>query len=46
MEALIQSMQDNVINGQRAEVETLVHQALEAQIPPDEILNTGLIAAM
>lgn len=46
MEALIQTMQENVINGQRAEVEALVRQALDANIPPDEILNTGLIAAM
>jgi len=46
MEALIQKMQENVINGQRAEVETLVRQAMEANIPPDEILNSGLIAAM
>jgi 5-methyltetrahydrofolate--homocysteine methyltransferase len=46
METLTQSMQENVINGHRAEVETLVRQALDANIPPDEILNTGLIAAM
>lgn len=46
MEALIQKMQENVINGQRAEVETLVRQALDANIPPNEILNSGLIAAM
>jgi 5-methyltetrahydrofolate--homocysteine methyltransferase len=46
MEAVIQKMQENVINGQRAEVETLVRQAMEANIPPDEILNSGLIAAM
>jgi 5-methyltetrahydrofolate--homocysteine methyltransferase len=45
MEALIQSIQENVINGQRAEVEALVRQALDANIPPDEILTTGLIAA-
>jgi 5-methyltetrahydrofolate--homocysteine methyltransferase len=46
MEAVIQKMQENVINGQRAEVEMLVRQAMEANIPPDEILNSGLIAAM
>jgi 5-methyltetrahydrofolate--homocysteine methyltransferase len=46
MQALIQSLQENVINGQRAQVETLVRQALDANIPPNEILNSGLIAAM
>ncbi len=35
-----------MINGQKAPVENLVRQALEAKLPPDEILNTGLIAAM
>ncbi len=46
MDALLQSIQENVINGQKAQVESLVHQALDAKLPPDEILNTGLIAAM
>jgi 5-methyltetrahydrofolate--homocysteine methyltransferase len=46
MDPLIQSIQENVINGQKAPVESLVRQALEAKLPPDEILNTGLIAAM
>jgi len=46
MHPIIQSLQENVINGQRAEVESLVHQALDAKLPPEEILNTGLIAAM
>lgn len=46
MEAIIQSIQENVINGQKAEVESGVRQALEAKIPADEILNNGLIAAM
>jgi len=46
MDPLIQSIQENVINGQKAPVENLVRQALEAKLPPDEILNTGLIAAM
>ena len=46
MDPIIQSLQENVINGQRSEVESLVHQALEAKLPPEEILNSGLIAAM
>lgn len=46
MEPLIQSIQENVINGQRAEVGSLVSEALDTNIPPEEILNTGLIAAM
>ena len=46
MDPLIQSIQENVINGQKATVESLVRQALDAKLPPDEILNTGLIAAM
>ena len=46
MDPLIQSIQENVINGQKAPVESLVRQALEAKLPPDEILNAGLIAAM
>ncbi len=46
MDPLIQSIQENVINGQKAPVENLVRQALDAKLPPDEILNTGLIAAM
>ncbi len=46
MEPLIQSIQEHVIDGQRAEVQALVSQALETKIPPDEILNGGLIAAM
>jgi 5-methyltetrahydrofolate--homocysteine methyltransferase len=46
MDPIIQSLQENVINGQKAEVESLVNQALEAKLPAEEILNTGLIAAM
>ena len=46
MDPLIQSIQENVINGQKASVESLVREALDAKLPPDEILNTGLIAAM
>ena len=46
MDPLIQSIQENVINGQKAAVESLVREALAAKLPPDEILNTGLIAAM
>ena len=46
MDPVIQAMQESVINGRKAEVETLVRQALEADLPPEEILNSGLIAAM
>lgn len=46
MDPLIQSMQENVINGKKADVESLVRQALDAGLAPSEILNTGLIAAM
>jgi len=46
MDPIIQSLQESVINGQRTEVESLVRKALEAKLPPEEILNTGLIAAM
>ncbi len=46
MDPLINSMQENVINGKRVEVEALVRQALDAGLAPNDILNTGLIAAM
>ena len=46
MESIIQSIRENVINGQKAEVELWVHKALDAKLPADEILNSGLIAAM
>jgi 5-methyltetrahydrofolate--homocysteine methyltransferase len=46
MNPLIQSIQENVINGQKAQVESLVGEALASKLPPEEILNTGLIAAM
>lgn len=46
MEPIIQSIQESVINGQRAEVGSLVSQALDTNILPEEILNAGLIAAM
>jgi 5-methyltetrahydrofolate--homocysteine methyltransferase len=46
VEQIIQSIRENVINGQKAEVELWVHKAIDAQLPADEILNSGLIAAM
>lgn len=46
MDPLIQSMQENVINGKKADVESLVRQALDAGLAPSEILNIGLITAM
>ena len=37
---------DAVVNGRRAEAEAKVGEALERGIPPEKILNDGLIAAM
>lgn len=46
MQNIIRSIQENVISGQKNQVEAGVRAALDAKIPADEILNTGLIAAM
>jgi 5-methyltetrahydrofolate--homocysteine methyltransferase len=46
MEAILKTIQESVINGDRDEVEAQVHRALDTKIKADEILSTGLIAAM
>jgi len=46
MDPIIQSLQENVINGQKSEVEALVRKALDAKLPSEQILNDGLIAGM
>jgi 5-methyltetrahydrofolate--homocysteine methyltransferase len=46
VDPIIQSIRDSVINGQKAEVELWVQKALDAKLPADTILNTGLIASM
>ena len=46
MKLQLVSLQECVIEGKREEVESLVIEALQANISPDEILNSGLIAAM
>lgn len=46
MESLLETVFENVVNGKRQETETAVHSALGSQIPPETILNEGLISAM
>lgn len=46
MDPLLQTVHENVINGNRPETEAGVYAALASQMPPEEILNEGLIAAM
>lgn len=46
MNALLQSIYDEVINGNRSAVETGVREALDAGQPAESILNNALIAAM
>jgi 5-methyltetrahydrofolate--homocysteine methyltransferase len=46
MNPLLKTIQDNVIEGNKAAVEAQVTEALDANVPADEILNAGLIAAM
>jgi len=43
---MLNKMQDALMAGRKAEVETLVDQALAAGIPTRQILNEGLIAGM
>jgi 5-methyltetrahydrofolate--homocysteine methyltransferase len=43
---MLDKMQDALMAGRKAEVETLVDQALAAGIPTRQILNEGLIAGM
>jgi len=46
MDAVLQSIYDEVINGNRAAVESGVRQAMQAGLPPASILNDALIGAM
>ncbi len=46
MDATLQNVYDEVINGNRAGVEAGVRKAMEAKLPAATILNQGLIAAM
>src|SRR3990172_6929682 len=46
MDAVLQSIYDEVINGNRAAVESGVQQAMQAGLPPASILNDALIGAM
>lgn len=43
---MLKDLYENVINGEAAAARESVEKALEAGIPPAEILNKGLIAAM
>ncbi|HVP91633.1 MAG TPA: corrinoid protein [Terriglobales bacterium] len=43
---MLKEMQDALIAGQKAEVESLVDRALEAGLPAAKILNEGLIPGM
>jgi len=43
---MLDKLQDALMAGKKAEVETLVDQALAAKIPTRQILNEGLIAGM
>ena len=42
----LDDLRQSVIEGQASEVEALVKQTMEDGLPPDEVLNEGLIAAM
>jgi 5-methyltetrahydrofolate--homocysteine methyltransferase len=46
MADLLQELFDSVVDGRREAVEADVRMALDKLIPPDHILNEGLIAAM
>jgi 5-methyltetrahydrofolate--homocysteine methyltransferase len=46
MDTMLQTIFDNVIEGNKNEVETAVRDALAAGVPPEILLNTGLISAM
>jgi 5-methyltetrahydrofolate--homocysteine methyltransferase len=43
---ILVSMQQAVINGDLEAARALVKQAIDAGLPPEQILNTGMIAAM
>jgi len=44
--AVLEEIKDNLIKGQYKKIEELVTQAINEDIPPEEILNRGLIAGM
>ena len=46
MEELLKSMQAAVIEGDKGTVVSLVERALAQNVPPDEVLNKGLVAGM
>jgi 5-methyltetrahydrofolate--homocysteine methyltransferase len=46
MDAVLQAIYDEVINGNRTAVESGVQQAMQAGLPPASILNDALIGAM
>ncbi len=46
MRQLLEELGHNLINGNREEVQRLTREAVESQLPPAEILNTGLLPAM
>ncbi len=46
MNEILKSISEAVVAGEKADVELGVRRALEARVPPGEILNDGLIAAM
>jgi 5-methyltetrahydrofolate--homocysteine methyltransferase len=44
--SLLDDVRQNVIEGEADQVRTLVQQAIDQSLPPDKILNEGLISAM
>jgi 5-methyltetrahydrofolate--homocysteine methyltransferase len=44
--SVLNDLRQNVIDGNSAEVEDLVKQAIRAGLPPEKIMNEGLISAM
>ncbi len=44
--SVLDDLRQSVVEGQAPEAEALVKQAMDDNLPPDEILNQGLIAAM
>jgi 5-methyltetrahydrofolate--homocysteine methyltransferase len=46
MATVLEALYENVIRGMRTETEAGVRRALETNVPPETILNEGLVAAM
>jgi 5-methyltetrahydrofolate--homocysteine methyltransferase len=46
MEAVVTAIYDSVVEGEQDRAVALVSEALQAQVPPDQILNDGLVRAM